>query len=58
MLTTMHTLVAGAAPDAIGKISYGIPTFYLHGNVGHFGGYKHHIGFNPTSSAMEVFKDK
>ena len=39
-------------------ISYGIPTFYLNGNLVHFAGYEKHIGFYPTSSGIEAFRSE
>ena len=48
-----------AAPDAQEKISYAMPTFVLKGNnLVHFAAYKKHIGFYPTPSGIEKFKDK
>jgi uncharacterized protein YdhG (YjbR/CyaY superfamily) len=44
------------APGAEETISYQIPTFRLKGNLVHFAAYKNHIGFYPTSSAIESFK--
>ena len=44
------------APQAEEKISYGIPTFVLNGNLAHFGAFKSHIGFFPTSSGVVSFK--
>jgi uncharacterized protein YdhG (YjbR/CyaY superfamily) len=46
------------APDAVEKISYGIPTFTLHGNLVHFAGYEHHIGFYPGAAAIDHFADR
>lgn len=40
------------------KISYQMPTFYLYGNLVHFAAYKNHIGFYPTPSAIEAFKNE
>lgn len=40
------------------KISYGVPTYYLDGNLVHFAGYKTHISFYPGSVAIEEFKDE
>ena len=48
----IHTL----APEATEAMSYGIPTFKLNGNLVHFAGYEHHIGFYPGSKAIQVFK--
>ena len=45
-----------AAPNAQEKISYGMPTFYLNGNLVHFAACKNHVGFYPTPSAIEAFK--
>lgn len=42
-------------PNTKEKISYGIPTFTLNGNLIHFAGYKNHIGLYPGSKAIEVF---
>ncbi|HJS18369.1 MAG TPA: DUF1801 domain-containing protein [Anaerolineales bacterium] len=47
-----------AAPDAKEIINYGIPTFTLNGNLVHFAGFKKHIGFYPTPSGIEKFKDE
>lgn len=42
--------------EATEKISYGIPTFYLNGNIVHFAGYEHHIGFYPGSVPIKEFE--
>ena len=44
-----------AAPQATEKISYGIPTFALEGNLVHFAAFKNHIGFYPMPSAITAF---
>ncbi len=48
--------IRASAPQAEETIKYGIPTFTLHGNLVHFGAYKHHIGFYPAPSGIEAFK--
>ncbi len=55
ILKQMRAVIRAAAPDAKEKISYGIPTFYTTENLVHFAGYKHHVGFYPTSSGIEHF---
>ena len=55
-LRILRKEIRKAAPRAQEKISYQIPTYALHGNLVHFAGYKHHIGFYPTSSAVSRFK--
>lgn len=56
LLRQMRRTIQKAAPQATEKISYGIPTFYLNGNLVHFGAAKNHIGFYPTSSGISAFK--
>lgn len=57
-LQQVRKTIAAAAPEAKEKISYGIPTFMLRGNLVHFGGYDTHIGFYPGPAGVEEFKDK
>ena len=56
ILTEIRTIIQEIAPDATEKISYGIPTFYLNGNLVHFAAYKNHIGFYPGASGIENFQ--
>jgi uncharacterized protein YdhG (YjbR/CyaY superfamily) len=57
ILKKMRKTIQEAAPEAKEAISYQIPTFKLNGNLVHFAAYKNHIGFYPTSSGIDVFKD-
>ena len=54
-LEEVRVTIKAAAPEALEKISYQMPTFYLHGNLVHFAGYKNHIGFYPTPSGILAF---
>lgn len=56
ILENIRTLIKTAAPDAIEKISYQMPTFYLNGNLVHFAAFKKHIGLYPTPSGVEEFQ--
>ncbi|OPZ84152.1 MAG: hypothetical protein BWY74_04279 [Firmicutes bacterium ADurb.Bin419] len=56
ILQELRRLVKDTAPEAEEKISYQMPTYYLHGNLVHFAAYKNHIGFYPTPTAIEAFK--
>lgn len=58
VLQEMRKTIQEAAPEAEETINYQIPTFKLHGNLVHFAGYKKHIGFYPTPSGVEQFKDE
>jgi uncharacterized protein YdhG (YjbR/CyaY superfamily) len=58
LLTQLREAIRRAAPGATEKISYGVPTFAYHGNLVHFAAFKRHIGFYPTPSGIEAFKDE
>ena len=55
ILQELRRVIRLAAPEASEKISYQMPTFYLHGNLVHFAAYKTHIGFYPAPSGIEKF---
>ncbi|WP_086313686.1 hypothetical protein A5821_001219 [Enterococcus sp. 7F3_DIV0205] len=57
-LQQLYTTIKQLVPQATEKISYGMPTFYLNGNLVHFANAKNHIGFYPTPSAIEAFKNE
>jgi uncharacterized protein YdhG (YjbR/CyaY superfamily) len=58
ILQELRAAIKEAAPQAEETISYQIPTFRLKGNLVHFAAYKNHIGFYPTSSGIEKFKNE
>jgi uncharacterized protein YdhG (YjbR/CyaY superfamily) len=58
ILGKIRATIHEAAPQAVEKISYQMPSFYLKGNLVWFGVHKHHIGFYPTGSGIEAFKEK
>lgn len=43
-------------PEAKEKISYGLATFDLYGNLVHFGAFKNHVGFYPGASGVAAFQ--
>jgi uncharacterized protein YdhG (YjbR/CyaY superfamily) len=55
-LEQLRRLIGKLAPEATEKISYRLPTFYLGGNLVHFGAFAAHIGFYPTSSGISAFE--
>ncbi len=57
-LSELRQMINEAAPEATEKISYGMPTFFLHKNLVHFAAFKNHIGFYPAPSGIETFKDE
>jgi uncharacterized protein YdhG (YjbR/CyaY superfamily) len=54
----LRTTIKSAAPGAEEKISYQMPTFALKGNLVHFAAHKKHIGFYPTPSGIQAFKEE
>lgn len=58
ILQQIRSLVRRAAPEAKETIKYQIPTYVLNGNLVHFAAYKKHIGFYPTPSGIEQFKEE
>lgn len=58
ILTTLRTVIQETAPEATEKISWGMATFSLHGNLVHFSAQKNHTGFYPAPSAIVAFQDE
>ncbi len=58
LLKAVRSAIKKAAPDAEEAIKYRLPTFVLGGNLVHFGAFKAHIGFYPTSSGTAKFKQE
>ncbi len=56
ILQKIRLLIRQAAPDAEEAIKYQIPTFILNGNLVHFAAFKNHIGFYPTPTGIEAFR--
>lgn len=56
LLRDVRRTIQKSAPEGKEKISYGIPTFTLGGNLVFFAGYKNHIGFYPTPGPIQAFK--
>ncbi len=57
-LKELRQAIKEAAPDAKEAISYQMPAFKLNGNLVWFAAFKNHIGFYPTASGIEAFKEK
>ncbi len=59
LLGQVRAVIQKEAPEAKEAISYGIPTFKHNGkNLVHFAAFKNHIGFYPTPSGGEKFKEE
>jgi len=57
-LQKIRETIQDAAPDAVEKIRYQMPTFELKGNLVHFAAFKNHIGFYPAPRGIEAFKEE
>ena len=57
-LKKLRSLIKKIVPDATEKISYGMPTFFLNGNLVHFAAHLNHVGFYPTPSGINNFKEE
>ncbi|QNK63096.1 DUF1801 domain-containing protein [Pedobacter sp. PAMC26386] len=57
-LQGLRTAIKKIVPEAEETINYAIPTLVLKGNLVHFAAFKTHIGFYPTPSGIEKFKEE
>ncbi|MCB0734036.1 MAG: DUF1801 domain-containing protein [Flavobacteriales bacterium] len=53
----LHDTISSVVPEATTTIKYGIPTFVFHGNLVHYGGFKHHIGFYPGRAGVQLVEE-
>jgi uncharacterized protein YdhG (YjbR/CyaY superfamily) len=54
-LTKIRNFIKNEVPEAAEKISYGIPTYYLNGDLVHFSAFKGHYGFFSSPSGIDAF---
>jgi uncharacterized protein YdhG (YjbR/CyaY superfamily) len=57
-LNDLRVFIKAEVPEATEKISYGMPTFYLKGNLVYFAAFKDHYGFFPAPSGIDSFNDE
>lgn len=59
VLTRIRATIGAAAPDSVEAISYGMPTYKLHGrNLVHFAGWASHVGLYPAPSGIAAVADE
>lgn len=58
LLQAVRATIRAAAPDAVEKISWQMPTYFQNGNLVHFAAHKSHIGFYPGPEGIEAFAEK
>lgn len=54
-LHRLRSLIREQAPRAQERISWGMPTFYLFGNLIHFAAHARHIGLYPGTGGVAAF---
>ncbi len=57
ILVKIRAVIKENVPEAVEKISYGMPAFFLNGGLVWFGAYRRHIGFYPKTSGMLALKE-
>ena len=57
ILAAVRETIMAAAPQASEVISYNMPAIKMHGVLVYYAAYKEHIGFYPTASPIQIFKD-
>lgn len=57
IMLTLRQYILSNYPQLKEKISWGMPTYYLHHNIIHFAMHKHHLGIYPGGQAMEIFEE-
>jgi len=58
ILEELRQAIKESAPNAKEVISYQMPAFRLNGILVYFAAFKNHIGFYPTSSGIEAFREQ
>lgn len=58
ILNELRQTIRESAPEAQETINYQMPTLILHGNLVHFAAFQNHIGFYPTPTGIEAFKQE
>ncbi|NMN39115.1 iron chaperone [Pedobacter sp. SG918] len=58
LLHQIRETIHKAVPEANEVISYGMPAFKQNSVLVYFAGYAKHIGFYPTGSGIEAFKEE
>ena len=58
LLLRMREVIRAAAPEAVEKMAWQMPSFWQHEYLAHFLACKKHIGFYPGIEAIEAFADR
>jgi uncharacterized protein YdhG (YjbR/CyaY superfamily) len=58
ILIRLRETIKTAAPDAIEKMAWKMPTFWQGENLLHFAAYKNHLGISPGIDAVNAFAER
>lgn len=58
ILEQIRSVIKIAAPDAIERMAYKMPTYTHTKNLIHFAAYKNHVGLYPTPSGIAQFEEE
>lgn len=58
VLKKVRDTIRSAAPDAVEKIAWRMPTFWQGENLIHFAAFKNHFGIYPGDLSLAPFKDR
>ena len=58
LLQSIRETIRAAAPGAVEKMSWQMPTFWQGENIAHFAAFKKHIGFYPGGEAVSAFSER
>lgn len=58
ILAKIRVAIKESAPEAEEKISYQMPGYFQKGVLVWFAAHRHHIGFYPTASGIEAFREE
>lgn len=57
-LDELRAIIVAEAPEASERISWGMPTWQLNGNLVHIAAQRHHAGFYPGADGVRLFEDE
>jgi uncharacterized protein YdhG (YjbR/CyaY superfamily) len=58
ILKPLRAAIRAAAPDAVERISYGMPAYWRNRMLVYFAGHTRHVGFYPGVEAVVAFKEQ
>jgi uncharacterized protein YdhG (YjbR/CyaY superfamily) len=57
-LTELRRIIRQLAPEAMEKISYRMPAYFLNGYLVYFAAFARHVGFYPGASGVAAFESE